>query len=442
MITIEERSAQDSLVQAIRRAKPLVHVGRVADAYGTIIRATGLTARIGDLCELKEPETGHTLLAEAVGINGNQTLLTPLGPLEGVSSSMEVWPALRSADVAVGPELLGRILDAQGKAMDGKPNPECLDHTPLYRDAPDPLTRRTINRPLSTGVKAIDSLLTMGQGQRAGIFAAAGGGKSTLLGMLARGASADINVIVLVGERGREVKEFIDDNLGAEGLAKSILIIATSDRPALERARAAAIGSSIAEYFRDQGKSVLLLMDSITRYARALRDVGLAMGEPPTRRGFPPSVFSWLPRLFERAGNNKVGSITAFYTVLVEDADEGDDPIAEEVRSLLDGHIVLSRQLASRAHFPAIDILKSTSRVMNRVTDERHQRAALSLREMMSKYAEIEMLVQIGEYKAGSDPQADKAIAAQASINDFLKQGINELERFDKVQERLIEIGQ
>ncbi|GGX75304.1 FliI/YscN family ATPase [Saccharospirillum salsuginis] len=441
-MTLAPTPTDDPLVRAIRRADPMIRVGRVAEAYGTLVRATGLVSRIGDLCVLKEPVTGQQLTAEAVGIQGHTTLLTPLGALEGLSTGMEVWPARRSSSIPVGPGLLGRILDAQCQPMDGGPTPECPATAPLYREAPDPMTRRPVDQPLATGVKAIDATLTTGQGQRVGLFAAAGGGKSTLLGMLARGADADVNVIVLVGERGREVREFIDDNLGSEGLAKSVLIIATSDRPALERARAALVGTAIAEYFRDRGLRVLLLMDSVTRYARALRDVGLAMGEPPTRRGFPPSVFSWLPRLFERAGNNDTGCITGFYTVLVEDADEGDDPIAEEVRSLLDGHIILSRQLAARSHYPAIDVLKSTSRVMNRIASAPHQAAAQRLREWMSKYNEIELLVQIGEYKSGTDALADQAIAAQSNIQSLLRQGVGTLESFDRTRQRLIEITQ
>ncbi len=439
-MTLIEATEPDPLIRAVRQADPLVRVGKVAEAYGTLIRATGLDARIGDLCELREPVTGQQLMAEAVGIVGQYTLLTPLGALEGLSGGMEVWRAPRSAGIKVGPALLGRILDAQCRPMDGQPDPECPHFAPLYRDAPDPMTRQAVDQPLATGVKAIDATLTAGRGQRIGLFAAAGGGKSTLLGMLASGADADVNVIVLVGERGREVREFIDDNLGAEGLAKSVLVIATSDRPALERARAALIGTAIAEYFRDQGNNVVLMMDSVTRYARALRDVGLAMGEPPTRRGFPPSVFSWLPRLFERAGNNDKGCITGFYTVLVEDADEGDDPIAEEVRSLLDGHIVLSRSLAARSHYPAIDVLKSTSRVMNRVTSDDHRAAALRLREWMSKYNDVELLVQIGEYKSGTDALADKAIAAQSDIQAFLKQDTHRLEPFEATLNRLLEI--
>jgi len=307
---------------------------------------------------------------------------------------------------------------------------------PIYAASPNPLTRTLIERPFSTGVRAIDSVMTAGEGQRVGIFAVAGGGKSTLLGMLARGGDADVNVIVLVGERGREVSEFIHDNLGDKGLAKSVLVVATSDRPALERSRAAWVGTAIAEHFRDQGKRVLLLLDSVTRFARALRDVGLAIGEPPARRGFPPSVFSALPRLFERAGNNDKGSITAFYTVLAEDEDGG-DPIVEEVRSILDGHIVLSRKLAAAYHYPAIDVLTSLSRTMPRVVDQAHLRAAGQLRKALAKHQDIELLLQLGEYKRGSDPDADFAIDRIGPIRKLLQQGSAELVPFAQSSDTL-----
>jgi type III secretion protein N (ATPase) len=300
----------------------------------------------------------------------------------------------------------------------------------VYRDAPHALKRAPICRTFPTGVRAIDTVLTVGEGQRVGVFAAAGGGKSTLLGMLARGASADINIIILVGERGREVREFIDDNLGPEGLRKSVVIVATSDRPALERARAAYVGTAIAEHFRDQGRRVLLLVDSVTRFARALRDVGLAVGEPPARRGYPPSVFSALPRLFERSGNDERGSITAFYTVLLEE-EEG-DPIGEEVRSILDGHIYLSRKLAAAHHFPAIDVLTSASRTMSRVAPPQQLQAAASLRRQLAKFQEIELLVQIGEYKPGSDSEADEALRNIGRIRQLLQQPPEQLSGYDE----------
>lgn len=412
---------QEPLARRVLRVDPLKRIGRVAEAYGTLIKATGIQAAVGELCELSNPATGLRLHAEVVGVAGGYTLLTPLGTLDGVSGASVVESIGRRATVGVGPGLCGRILDAIGRPIDGKGELPIETEVPIYRNAPNPLQRRLIDQPLPTGVRALDAALTVGVGQRIGIFAVAGGGKSTLLGMLARGAEADVNVIALVGERGRELNEFIHDSLGTEGLKRSVVVVATSDRPALERSRAAYVGTAIAEYFRDRGLRVLLMMDSVTRYARALRDIGLALGEPPARRGFTPSVFSELPRLFERAGTNERGSITAFYTVLQEDED-GSDPVAEEVRSILDGHIYLSRKLASANHYPAIDILGSASRVMPRVVSETHLRRAGDLRRLCAKYNEIELLLQLGEYQSGSDAEADQAIAKIAQIRALLRQ--------------------
>ena len=419
----------DRLLAALRSVDTLKRVGRVAEARGTLIRATGVNARIGEVCELRDPGSRQLLIAEVVGIERGMALLTPLGTLDGLSADTEVVSKGFQATVAAGDGLLGRTLNALGDVVDGGPVPANLARVPVYRDAPNALTRTPIRQPFHTGVRALDTVLTVGEGQRVGIFAAAGGGKSTLLGMLARSA-ADVNVIVLLGERGREVREFIDDNLGVEGLRKSVIVVATSDRPALERGRAAYVGTAIAEYFRDQGKRVLLLLDSVTRFARALRDVGLAVGEPPARRGYPPSVFSALPRLFERTGNNEHGSITAFYTVLLED-EEG-DPIGEEVRSILDGHIYLSRKLAAANHFPAIDVLGSASRVMPRVAQPLHLRAAAVLRRQLAKYQDIELLLQIGEYKRGSDAEADEAIRNIPAIRKLLQQPADQLSGFDE----------
>ena len=432
--------ANDPLLGALAKVQAIERVGRVAEAYGTLIRATGLKAAIGELCELRnargdgDPE--FRLLAEVVGVSKQHTLLTPLGALDGVSATTEVYATGRQAAVGVGDGLLGRILDAHGEPIDDLGPVGATVEAPIYASSPNPLTRNLIERPFSTGVRAIDTTLTAGEGQRVGIFAVAGGGKSTLLGMLARGGDADVNVIALVGERGREVNEFVRDSLGAQGLARSIVVVATSDRPALERSRAAWVATAIAEHFRDQGKRVLLLLDSVTRFARALRDVGLAVGEPPARRGYPPSVFSALPRLFERAGNNDRGSITAFYTVLAEDEDGG-DPIVEEVRSILDGHIVLSRKLASAYHYPAIDILTSLSRTMPRVVDPAHQRAAGQLRKYLAKHADIELLLQLGEYKRGTDPDADIAIEKIGPIRKLLQQPADELVPFAQSSEAL-----
>jgi type III secretion protein N (ATPase) len=426
----------DPLLRALSRSDTLQRVGRVAEAYGTLVRATGVRAAIGELCMLEQVDTGFSMPAEVVGVSQQQTLLTPLGPLEGISTATTVTATGRQATAPAGMSLLGRVLDAHGDPLDGLGPLENVERVPLYSASPNPLSRSSIDEALPTGVRAIDAALTIGRGQRTGIFAVAGGGKSTLLGMLARNAQADVNVIVLVGERGREVGEFLHDSLGEEGLKRSVLVVATSDRPALERSRVAWLGTAIAEYFRDRGMNVLLMMDSVTRFARALRDVGLAMGEPPSRRGFTPSVFSALPRLFERAGTNERGAITAFYTVLMEDED-GSDPIAEEVRSILDGHIYLSRRLAQANHYPAIDLLASASRLMPRVTQPAHQRAAGLLRRYLAKYREIEMLLQLGEYKPGGDADADTAITRMDSINQLLRQATHEQADFFATRSRL-----
>lgn len=426
----------DPLLRALSRGDTLQRVGRVAEAYGTLVRATGVRAAIGELCMLEQADTGFSLPAEVVGVSQQQTLLTPLGPLEGISTATTVTATGRQATAPAGMSLLGRVLDAHGEPLDGLGPLENIERVPLYAASPNPLGRSTIDEAMPTGVRAIDAALTIGRGQRTGIFAVAGGGKSTLLGMLARNAQADVNVIVLVGERGREVNEFLRDSLGDEGMKRTVLVVATSDRPALERSRVAWLGTAIAEYFRDRGMNVLMMMDSVTRFARALRDVGLAMGEPPSRRGFTPSVFSALPRLFERAGTNERGAITAFYTVLMEDED-GNDPIAEEVRSILDGHIYLSRRLAQANHYPAIDLLASASRLMPRVAQPAHERAAGLLRRYLAKYREIEMLLQMGEYKPGGDADADTAIARMDAINQLLRQGTHEHADFAATRTRL-----
>jgi len=436
----EHEGKEDPLLSALESVDSVRRVGRVTEAYGTLIRATGVVARIGETCELRHPATGDTLLAEVVGVSDRHTLLTPLGGIQGLSADMEVLSRGERTQVPAGDALLGRVLAADGTPMDGKPAPQGCARVPLYREAPNPLHRQPIDFALETGVRSLDATLTVGCGQRVGMFAAAGGGKSTLLGMLARGSTSDCNVIVLVGERGREVREFIQDNLGAEGLARSVVVVATSDRPAMERARAPLVGTAIAEYFRDQGRNVVLMMDSVTRYARALREMGLAVGEPPARRGYPPSVFSMLPQLFERAGNDATGSITAFYTVLLEDEDAANDPIGEEVRSILDGHLVLSRRLAEQGHYPAIDILASASRVMPRIASAEQVEAAQQLRRDLAKYREIELLVQVGEYQQGSDPAADRSLARIDSISALLKQGTTDFSAFADTLQHLREV--
>lgn len=409
---------------ALNDIAPLQSRGRVVDAVGTLIKATGLVARIGDLCELLNPGSNWSLRAEVVGVSKHSTLLMPFGDLDGISAQTVVVNLGRMPTIKVGECLLGRVLDGFGEPIDRQGSIESTVEYPLRALAPEPLTRQPVSRCLQTGVRAIDGLLTCGEGQRVGIFAPAGAGKSSLLSMIARGTAADVTVVGLIGERGREVGEFLHSvDQAAQG--RCVYVVATSDRPAAERAKAANVATAVAEYFRDRGKRVLLLIDSVTRYARALREIGLAAGEPPTRRGFPPSAFAALPRLFERAGQSGVGSITAFYTVLVDD-DEAGDPIGEEVRATLDGHIVLSNRLAAAGHYPAIDVLASRSRVMSRVADAEQRKIAERAIAQLAKFESIQMLVQIGEYKAGSDAAADEALACRNDLVSFLRQGMSE----------------
>ncbi len=432
---------KDALLKTLTKAfdSPVlfpVH-GRVVQVVGSIIKALVHGVQIGELCTLYDPGNQVELLAEVVGFQDNYALLTPMGDMLGISSRTEVIPSGKKHSIPVGDHLLGQVLDGLGSPLDGsKTEGQASEWRPVYANPPSPLSRASIDTPMPMGVRAIDSLLSCAEGQRMGIFAAAGCGKSTLLSMLVRSANADITVLALIGERGREVREFIEHDLGPEGMSKSVVVVSTSDSPAIERAKAACVATAIAEYFRDRGKRVLLLMDSVTRYARALREIGLAAGEPPTRRGFPPSVFANLPRLLERAGQSDKGSITAFYTVLVE-GDDMNEPIADETRSLLDGHIILSRKLAAASHYPAIDVLRSASRVMNRIVDANHLRSAARIRELMASYEEVELLLQIGEYQPGANPTADEAIQKMDSIKAMLRQGTHEFQSFADTQTQL-----
>jgi ATP synthase in type III secretion protein N len=430
-----------AMLAALGGLNPLVERGRVVQAFGTTLRVSGVAARIGQQCLVRDPHRplAPPLRAEVVGLAGDEAILVPLAGLNDLAAGAEVELLEGGSRVPCGVGLLGRVIDAFGAPLDGEPLPEGLALRPLHGPSPNPLLRMPVRTPFSTGVRAIDALLTVGEGQRLGVFATAGGGKSTLLGMLARNAQCDVNVIALVGERGREVREFLDECLGEDGLARSVVVVATSDRPAMERVRAAQVATAIAEGFRAQGARVLLLMDSVTRCARALREIGLSVGEPAVRRGFPPSVFAELPRLFERAGNDHIGSITAFYAVLTEDED-GSDPVAEEVRSILDGHIVLSRELAEAGHYPAIDVLASTSRVFTRVSGTPHRDAALRLRALLAKHKEIRFLLQVGEYHSGSDALADAAIERWPLIDAFLRQRPEESTDLADAVERLQEV--
>ncbi|NLW07557.1 MAG: flagellar protein export ATPase FliI [Clostridia bacterium] len=403
--------------------------GKITRVTGLTLEARGLKAAIGEVCWIYNNGT-KPLLAEVVGFREEVTLLMPLGELEGIGPGCRVTATGQGHLVTVGQELLGRVLDGLGQPLDGSrlagPEFRPVNNRPL-----NPLARVPIKDVLATGIKAIDGLLTCGYGQRVGIFAGSGVGKSTLLGMIARHSTADINVIALIGERGREVREFIEGDLGPAGLARSVVVAATSDQPALVRIKGALTATAIAEYFRDRGQNVLLMMDSLTRFALALREVGLAIGEPPTTRGYTPSVFATLPKLVERAGNTERGSISGLYTVLVE-GDDFNEPVADAARGLLDGHIVLSRQQAARNHFPAIDVLQSISRLMPVITTRQHQQTASHLRDLLAAYQEAADIIEIGAYRAGSNPRVDEALKYYETINSFLRQGADEYYDFDE----------
>ncbi|MEB1191083.1 type III secretion system ATPase SctN [Xanthomonas campestris pv. campestris] len=410
--------------------------GKVVEVIGTMLKVAGVQVSLGEVCELRQRDGTLLQRAEVVGFSRTLALLAPFGELVGLSRQTRVIGLGRPLAVPVGSALLGRVLDGLGEPADGQGPLAGDDWVQIQAQAPDPMRRRLIEQPLPTGVRIVDGLMTLGEGQRMGIFAAAGVGKSTLMGMFARGTQCDVNVIVLIGERGRELREFIEMILGPDGLARSVVVCATSDRSSIERAKAAYVGTAIAEYFRDRGMRVLLMMDSLTRFARAQREIGLAAGEPPTRRGFPPSVFAELPRLLERAGMGETGSITAFYTVLAED-DTGSDPIAEEVRGILDGHLILSREIAARNQYPAIDVLGSLSRVMSQIVSAEQRQYAGQLRRLLAKHNEVETLLQVGEYRHGSDAVADEAIARIDAIRDFLSQPTDQLSDYDTILEQL-----
>lgn len=422
---------------AIDHCKSMNMIGKVVQIVGLVIECNGPNVSMGELCYVHSHfEDVEPLPAEVVGFREGYVLLMPLGETKGIGPGCQVVSAQKVLQVKVGPELLGRVIDGLGNPIDGKGPILCQKEYPIQADPPAPLERPVIKDSLYVGVRAIDGLITMGQGQRIGIMAGSGVGKSTLLSMIARNTEADISVIALVGERGREVKEFIERDLGEEGLKRSVVVVATSDKPALIRIKGALTATAIAEYFRDRGRKVVLMMDSVTRFAMAQREVGLTVGEPPATRGYTPSVFALLPRLLERAGTSAKGSITGIYTVLV-DGDDMNEPIADAVRSILDGHIVLSRNIAAQNHFPAIDVLASVSRVMSAVVPKEHMEANRKLRALMAVYKEAEDLIHIGAYVKGSSPKIDEAVQKIDAINDFLCQGVFEVQSFEETIQRL-----
>jgi flagellum-specific ATP synthase len=427
--------SSDQYRKKVTTVDPLRRMGQVEKVVGLTIEAEGPPTFVGETCFFKTL-SGQHVLGEVVGFREGKVLLLPLGEMEGIGPGTEVIALDHTLTTPVGPGLLGRILDGLGRPIDGRGKPATEGHYPLQAACPSPMARVRIRTPLSLGVKAIDGLLTCGQGQRIGIFAGSGVGKSTLLGMIARNSSADINVIGLIGERGREVKEFIEKDLGTEGLARSVVVAATSDQPALVRIKGAYTATAIAEYFRDQGANVMLMMDSVTRFALAQREVGLATGEPPATRGFTPSVFALIPKLLERSGTAERGSITALYTVLVE-GDDMNEPVADTVRGTLDGHIVLSRSLAHEDHYPAIDILASVSRLMIDLVSAEHNKAAAILRQLLAIYKANEDLINIGAYVAGSNPRVDLAIKMYPAIRNFLRQAIEEKFTLEQTKEML-----
>lgn len=405
--------------------------GRVSKIIGLTIESQGPPTELGEICNIKSPDNNRKITAEVVGFREDTVILMPLGDIEDLGPDWEVEASGKKMIVPVGRELLGRVLDGLGQPIDSKGPIKAKEYYPVFNSPPNPITRTLIKKPIPLGIKAIDALLTCGCGQRLGIFAGSGVGKSTLLGMIARNTKADVNVIALVGERGRELNDFIYKDLGEEGLKRSIIVVATSDMPPLVRTRAAFTATAIAEYFRDCGADVMLMMDSVTRFAMAQREVGLAAGEPPVTRGYTPSVFATLPKLLERAGTSSKGSITGIYTVLV-DGDDLNEPISDAVRGILDGHIVLSRDLANKNHYPAIDILASISRLMNDIVSKEHKQLASKVKNILAVYKEAEDLINIGAYVKGNNPKIDEAIDYIDNIRNFLQQDVNEKVDFEE----------
>ncbi len=426
------------LGQALARldsAAPRRESGRVTEVTGLVVRASVPGIRVGEIVTLE----GSGLEAEVVGFRGDEAVLMPLGEAAGIGPDSLVTATGRPLSIGVSDGVLGRVLDGLGRPIDGGGPIAGAIPWPVDRPAPDPLSRRRVTRPLALGVRALDALLTVGEGQRVGLFAGSGVGKSTLMGQIARQTEADVNVIALVGERGREVVDFLEESLGEDGRKRSVVVCATSDTPSLVRLKSAFVATAIAEYFREQGRRVLFMLDSVTRVARAQREVGLAAGEPPARQGYPPSVFALLPRLLERTGNDARGSITALYTVLVAGGDM-EEPIADEVRGILDGHVILSREIAARNQWPAVDVLPSLSRLMSAVADPQHRAAAARLRELMAAYERQRDLILLGAYQRGADALTDEAVARMEAITTFLRQRTDEAAPFEETRARLLQL--
>jgi type III secretion protein N (ATPase) len=425
--------------QLVKEAQTVRIRGRVTELTGLVIKAAVPGVRVGEVVLIKGRGRAASVKAEVVGFQGEEVMLMPLGELVGIGPDSEVIPTGRPLTIKVGDGILGRVLSGLGEPIDGKPLPKGLLEWSVDRDCPDPFTRRRIERPLPLGVRCIDGLLTVGEGQRIGLFAGSGVGKSTLMGQIARNTKAELNVIALIGERGREVREFIEDALGEEGLRRSVVVCATSDQPSLVRLRAAYVATAIAEYFRDRGGNVMFMLDTVTRLARAQREIGLAIGEPPARQGYPPSVFSMLPRILERTGNSDKGGCTAIYTCLVAGGDM-EEPIADEVRGILDGHFILNRALGERNQWPAMDVLASLSRVMSGIADPAHKKAAGKLRETLATYEKQRDLILLGAYQYGTDPRTDYAIDKYEAIIEYLKQPTEENAPFEETVERLVQM--
>jgi flagellum-specific ATP synthase len=433
-------SVFDKYTAVVERTEPIRYIGRVDRVQGLLIESTGPQAVVGEVCQIELTPDGPMVWGEVVGLKGRTVQLMPFTEIDGIQVGSRVIASGTTLSVPVGDELLGRVVGPLGRAVDGRGDINSRTLYPVLATPPDPLERHPIREQLVTGVRAIDGMVATGKGQRLGIFSGSGIGKSTLVGMIARNTRADVNVIALIGERGREVREFLENDLGPEGLARSVVVVSTSNTPPLARLRGAFVATAIAEYFRDQGNDVMLLFDSVTRFARAQREIGLATGEAPATRGFPPSVFSILPKLLERSGTSARGSITGFYSILVE-GDDMDEPISDTVRGILDGHLVLTRRLAQRYHYPAIDVLGSVSRLANKVTSDEFQEAAGYVRRMLATHREAEDLINVGAYAKGSNAEIDEAIDTLPAINDFLRQRINERAPIEETRSQMLSIA-